>query len=95
MGLAGMGDLILTCTGDLSRNRRVGLALAEGKTLEQILADLGHVAEGVGTARVVGRLAASHGVEMPICEAVNAILHEGSDARSAVADLLARDPKTE
>ncbi len=95
MGLAGMGDLILTCTGDLSRNRRVGLALAEGKTLEQILADLGHVAEGVGTARVVGRLAASHGVEMPICEAVNAVLHHGSDARSAVAELLARDPKTE
>ena len=53
MGLAGMGDLILTCTGDLSRNRRVGLALAAGKTLEQILHDLGHVAEGVSTAREV------------------------------------------
>ena len=95
MGLAGMGDLILTCTGDLSRNRRVGLALADGKTLDQILAELGHVAEGVSTARVVGRLASRHGVEMPICEAVHAILHEGSDARSAVAELLARDPRTE
>ncbi|MCB1909498.1 MAG: NAD(P)-dependent glycerol-3-phosphate dehydrogenase [Rhodocyclaceae bacterium] len=95
MGLAGMGDLILTCTGDLSRNRRVGLALAEGRTLDQILTDLGHVAEGVSTARVVGRLAERHGVEMPICEAVNAVLHEGSDARTAVADLLARDPRPE
>ncbi len=95
MGLAGMGDLILTCTGDLSRNRRVGLALAEGKSLAQILEGLGHVAEGVNTARVVGRLAARHGIEMPICEAVHAVLFEGVDARGAVSDLLARDPRSE
>lgn len=95
MGLAGMGDLILTCTGDLSRNRRVGLALAEGKRLDQILQELGHVAEGVSTARAVCQLADRNGIEMPICAAVNAVLHEGFDARSAVEDLLARDPRTE
>src|SRR5690606_11207619 len=61
MGLAGMGDLILTCTGDLSRNRQVGLALAQGKTLDDILRELGHVAEGVSTAREAARLAARHG----------------------------------
>lgn len=95
MGLAGMGDLILTCTGDLSRNRRVGLALAQGKSLEQILLDLGQVAEGVNTAREVQRLASRLKVEMPICNAVNAVLHEGANARQAVEDLLARDPTHE
>lgn len=95
MGLAGMGDLILTCTGDLSRNRRVGLALAEGKTLSDILRDLGHVAEGVSTAREVAQLAGRHGVEMPICESVNALLHQNLAAREAVERLLARDPKHE
>lgn len=95
MGLAGMGDLILTCTGDLSRNRRVGLALAAGKGLPDILRELGHVAEGVSTAREVVRLAGRHGVEMPICEAVDALLHEGLAAREAVERLLARDPKDE
>ncbi len=95
MGLAGMGDLILTCTGDLSRNRRVGLALAEGKTLADILRDLGHVAEGVSTAREVATLARRLGVEMPICEVVDALLHHGLDARSAVERLLARDPRHE
>lgn len=95
MGLAGMGDLILTCTGDLSRNRRVGLALAEGKTLADILRDLGHVAEGVSSAREVSALARRLGVEMPICEVVDALLHHGLDARSAVERLLARDPRHE
>ena len=95
MGLAGMGDLILTCTGDLSRNRRVGLGLAAGKSLAQILADLGHVAEGVGTAREVARLAAELGIEMPITEAVDAILHHGLPAAEAVETLLSRDPKPE
>ncbi|HRP65598.1 MAG TPA: NAD(P)H-dependent glycerol-3-phosphate dehydrogenase [Thauera sp.] len=95
MGLAGMGDLILTCTGDLSRNRRVGLALAAGKTLDDILRELGHVAEGVSTAREVVRLAHRHGVEMPICEAIDALLHHGLNARSAVERLLARDPREE
>lgn len=95
MGLAGMGDLILTCTGDLSRNRRVGLALAAGKTLDDILRELGHVAEGVSTAREVVRLARRHDVEMPICEAIDALLHHGLNARTVVEQLLARDPRHE
>ncbi|TDN47574.1 NAD(P)H-dependent glycerol-3-phosphate dehydrogenase [Azoarcus indigens] len=95
MGLAGMGDLILTCTGDLSRNRRVGLALAAGKTLDDILRELGHVAEGVSTAREVVGLAGRLGVEMPICEAVHGLLHDGLIARDAVEQLLSRDPKHE
>ena len=95
MGLAGLGDLVLTCTGDLSRNRRVGLALAQGKALPRILADLGHVAEGVGAARAVRRLAAQHAVDMPICEAVDRALHEGLPVREAVAELLRREPRPE
>ena len=95
MGLAGMGDLILTCTGDLSRNRRVGLELARGSTLDDILRTLGHVAEGVSTAREVVRLAQRSAAEMPICEAVDALLHQGVDARAAVEKLLARDPRHE
>ena len=95
MGLAGMGDLLLTCTGDLSRNGRVGLALAEGKSLDHILHELGHVAEGVPTAREVVRQAHRHGVEMPICEAIDALLHHGLSARNAVEQLLAREPRHE
>jgi glycerol-3-phosphate dehydrogenase (NAD(P)+) len=95
MGLAGMGDLILTCTGDLSRNRRVGLALAAGKTLPQILAELGHVAEGVSTAREVASLAKKLGIDMPITQAVDAILHHNEPAARAVEKLLNRDPKIE
>lgn len=95
MGLAGMGDLILTCTGDLSRNRRVGLALAENKSLPQILAELGHVAEGVYTAREVDRLARRLGVDMPICTAVAAVLDGRLTAAQAVDQLMARDPKEE
>jgi glycerol-3-phosphate dehydrogenase (NAD(P)+) len=95
MGLAGMGDLILTCTGDLSRNRRVGLALATGRKLPQILADLGHVAEGVASARAVAMLARRNKVEMPITEAVVALLDGSVSPREAVESLLARDPKPE
>ncbi|MBI4741533.1 MAG: NAD(P)-dependent glycerol-3-phosphate dehydrogenase [Betaproteobacteria bacterium] len=95
MGLAGMGDLILTCTGDLSRNRRVGLALAAGNSLSQILAELGHVAEGVSTAREVAGLADRLGIDMPITQAVDAILHRDEPAASAVERLLSRDPKME
>ncbi|AUL99397.1 MAG TPA: NAD(P)H-dependent glycerol-3-phosphate dehydrogenase [Pseudothauera hydrothermalis] len=95
MGLAGMGDLILTCTGDLSRNRRVGLALAQGKTLDDILGELGQVAEGVSTAREVAALAARHRVDMPLSEAVDALLHRGLSAEQALDRLLARDPKHE
>ena len=95
MGLAGLGDLVLTCTGDASRNRRVGLALAGGKPLAQILDELGHVAEGVLAARAVRSLAAAHGVEMPICEAVDRVLHEGVPVREAVLGLLRREPRAE
>lgn len=96
MGLAGMGDLILTCTGDLSRNRRVGLALAQGKTLNEILRELGHVAEGVPTAREVVKLAARHDVSMPLCEAVDALLHSPRlGPREVVEQLLSREPKHE
>ena len=95
MGLAGLGDLVLTCTGDLSRNRRVGLALARGLPLAEILAELGHVAEGVAAAAAVRSLARHHGVDMPICDAVHAVLYEGLPAKSAVLRLLQREPKPE
>jgi len=95
MGLAGMGDLILTCTGDLSRNRRVGLALAENKLLPQILEELGHVAEGVYTAREVDQLARKLAVDMPISEAVAAVLDGRLTAAQALEQLMARDPKEE
>lgn len=95
LGLAGMGDLILTCTGDLSRNRRVGLALAENKSLPQILEELGHVAEGVYTAREVDRLARELKVDMPISAAVAAVLDGRITAAQAVEQLMSRDPKEE
>jgi len=95
MGLSGMGDLILTCTGDLSRNRRVGLALAQGKALDTIVAELGHVAEGVPCAKAVRELARAIGVEMPITEAVAGVLFDGVDAAAMAARLLARDPRIE
>jgi glycerol-3-phosphate dehydrogenase (NAD(P)+) len=95
MGLAGLGDLVLTCTGNLSRNRRVGLALAEGRSLPDILAHLGHVAEGVAAARAARALARHHGIEMPICEAVDRVLHEGLSPRAAVSELLRREPRAE
>lgn len=94
-GLAGAGDLILTCTGDLSRNRRVGLGLAKGVALEKILEDLGHVAEGVPSAKEVLRLARAKGVEMPVSEAVVAVLEGRLAPAAAVERLLARDPKQE
>ncbi|HUQ77080.1 MAG TPA: NAD(P)H-dependent glycerol-3-phosphate dehydrogenase [Burkholderiales bacterium] len=95
MGLAGAGDLILTATGDLSRNRRVGVELARGRSLDDIMATLGHVAEGVFSAKEVARLAASRGVEMPVTDAVNAVLEERLTPAAAVQALLARDPKQE
>jgi len=95
MGLAGLGDLVLTCTGDLSRNRRVGLALAQGKRLPAILAELGHVAEGVSASVAARALATHHGVEMPICEVVYRVLHEELPARAAVEELLRREPGSE
>jgi len=95
MGLAGAGDLILTATGDLSRNRRVGLELARGRRLHEILAALGHVAEGVRSSAEVARLAAARGVDMPVTEAVHAVLEERVTPKEAVELLLARDPKSE
>ena len=95
MGLAGMGDLILTSTGDLSRNRRVGLGLAEGRSLEEILKALGHVAEGVLTTETVVKRAAALGVEMPITEAVQEVLLGRLKPRDAVEQLMTREAKLE
>lgn len=94
-GLAGLGDLILTCTGDLSRNRRVGLALAAGKDLATIAGELGHVAEGVPAAREVVRRATELGVEMPISQAVAAVLDGRLSPAAAVERLMAREQTTE
>jgi glycerol-3-phosphate dehydrogenase (NAD(P)+) len=95
MGLSCAGDLILTATGDLSRNRRVGLELARGRSLADIVAGLGHVAEGVRSAREVAKLAARHGVDMPVSDSVNAVLAGRLSAPQAVERLLARQAKGE
>jgi glycerol-3-phosphate dehydrogenase (NAD(P)+) len=95
MGLAGVGDLILTCTGDLSRNRRVGLALAKGETLTQITTRLGAVAEGVKSALSIDQLALRTGVEMPITRAVCAVLFEQLAAQDALQQLLSRQLRNE
>lgn len=94
-GLAGVGDLVLTCTGDLSRNRRAGLAIGSGASLDEALEEVQEVVEGVRTARAARELAREHGVEMPIVEAVYSILHEGVGPRAALAELMAREPKPE
>jgi glycerol-3-phosphate dehydrogenase (NAD(P)+) len=94
-GLSGVGDLILTCTGDLSRNRKVGMLLAKKHTLAQILRELGHVAEGVYTVRAVHQLVQQLGVDMPICEGVYRILYEQADAAKVVEELLSRVPDAE
>jgi glycerol-3-phosphate dehydrogenase (NAD(P)+) len=94
-GLAGVGDLILTCTGELSRNRQVGLRLGRGERPEAILASMTQVAEGVRTASSVHDLARRLGVEMPICERVYEVLFEGLTAREAVARLMTRELKAE
>ena len=95
MGLSGLGDLILTTTGDLSRNRQVGLRLARGQQLDAILSELGHVAEGVTTAREVTALAGELGVDMPIARAVSQVLFDGLPAAQAVDALLNREIKAE
>ena len=95
MGLSGLGDLVLTATGDLSRNRKVGLALAQGMTLQQAVNSLGHVAEGVYSARTVWQRAQSLGVDMPITEAVVALLDGRLQAREAVQVLMGRGPRGE
>lgn len=94
-GLAGFGDLILTCTGDLSRNRRVGMMLAAGKDLDQVLKELGQVAEGVKCAPVVRDLAVQLGIDMPITQAVCEVLFNGVPAHTGLLQLLSRDPRRE
>lgn len=95
MGLSGLGDLLLTATGDLSRNRRVGLAMAAGQPLDKVLDSLGHVAEGVATAREVLALSRRMGVDMPITEAVCSILFDGVSSALALDVLLNRAPRPE
>jgi len=95
MGLAGMGDLVLTCTGDLSRNRRLGIALGSGKSVEQAVREIGQVVEGVKTSEEVWRLARRHDVEMPISEQVFGIIHQGRDPYTCLRELLSREQKQE
>lgn len=95
MGLAGLGDLVLTCTGDLSRNRRVGLGLGQGRTLPEILAELGQVAEGVVTARSAWNLAQRTGVDMPITEQVYRMLYEDKPVHDALRNLTGRAQRSE
>jgi len=94
-GLAGMGDLILTCTGELSRNRHVGIELGRGRRLEEVLGETSMVAEGVDTTRSSFALARSVGIEMPIIAEVHAVLFEGRPAAEALANLMLREPKPE
>ncbi|HEX7043130.1 MAG TPA: NAD(P)H-dependent glycerol-3-phosphate dehydrogenase [Burkholderiales bacterium] len=95
MGLTGVGDLVLTCTDNASRNRRVGLGLGRGRKLQEVLAEVGQEAEGVATARELYRLAQRAGVEMPITEQVYRVLYEGTLPQAAVEALLRRDPRAE
>jgi glycerol-3-phosphate dehydrogenase (NAD(P)+) len=94
-GLAGLGDLVLTCTGGLSRNRRTGLELAAGKSLAEITGETHMVAEGIRNSIAVARLAAQRGVEMPITQQMVAVMHQGKDARKAVEELMTRELKAE
>ncbi len=94
-GLAGLGDLVLTCTGGLSRNRHTGLELAAGKTLAEITGGTHMVAEGIRNSIAVARLAAQRGVEMPITQQMVAVMHEGKNARKAVEELMTRGLKSE
>lgn len=95
MGMAGLGDLVLTCTDNQSRNRRFGLALGQGKSVDTAMAEIGQVVEGYRNAAEVHQLAARHGVEMPICEQVYQVLYEGKNAKEAALALLSRDRKVE
>ncbi|HLE37556.1 MAG TPA: NAD(P)H-dependent glycerol-3-phosphate dehydrogenase, partial [Candidatus Acidoferrales bacterium] len=95
MGLAGIGDLVLTCTGALSRNRTVGVELGKGRKLEEILAGKRMVAEGIGTTRATLELARRVGVEMPITEQMDAVLNQGRAPREAIRELMERRLKHE
>jgi len=94
-GLAGLGDLVLTCTGSLSRNRQLGIALGEGRALSEIVASTRMVAEGVGTAGALLALASEHQIELPITAQVNAILHHGKSPREAMEHIMGRPQKRE
>lgn len=95
MGLAGLGDLVLTCTDDQSRNRRLGLALARGKSLDEMRKEIGQAIEGARTASAVHSLAGEYGIEMPISEQIYLVLNGDQSPRNAVQELLAREPKAE
>jgi glycerol-3-phosphate dehydrogenase (NAD(P)+) len=95
MGLAGLGDLVLTCTDDQSRNRRFGLLLADGKSADQALREIGQVVEGYLAARALHLVAAREKVEMPICEGIYRMLYEGMPAREVVRALMSRPIKAE
>ncbi len=94
-GLAGIGDLLLTCTGSLSRNHTVGQKIGEGKSLDEILSEMNMVAEGVKTSKSVYNLSRRLGVEMPICHSVYAVLYEGLSTAEAIHQLMTRDLKDE
>jgi glycerol-3-phosphate dehydrogenase (NAD(P)+) len=94
-GLAGLGDLVLTCTGALSRNRQVGIELGKGRALDEILAATRMVAEGVGTTAALLALAREAEVELPITEQVAAVLHQGKPPREAIRDIMERPQKRE
>jgi glycerol-3-phosphate dehydrogenase (NAD(P)+) len=94
-GLAGLGDLVLTCTGGLSRNRKTGMELAQGKTLAEIQAETQMVAEGILNSKAIAHLAATRGVEMPITEQMVEVLYEGKSPRRAVEELMTRELKSE
>jgi len=95
MGLAGLGDLVLTCTDDQSRNRRCGLALARGLSVEAAMHEIGQVVEGYHAARVLREVAAKLRLDLPVCESICRILFDGADARSVVRELMARPPQAE
>jgi glycerol-3-phosphate dehydrogenase (NAD(P)+) len=95
MGLAALGDLVLTCTDDQSRNRRLGLALGRGRSLEEAQRTIGQVVEGVTAASAVGLVAKREGVDMPICSEVRSIMHEGRPVRDALQALMGREVRSE
>jgi glycerol-3-phosphate dehydrogenase (NAD(P)+) len=94
-GLAGLGDLVLTCTGELSRNRQAGLALARGEALSRLESETGQVAEGVRTSVAIAQLAERRQVEMPICGQMVEVIHRGKSPRRAAEDLMLRELKSE
>ena len=94
-GLAGMGDLVLTCTGDLSRNRRLGLAIGRGRSLKEVLSSTKEVVEGVETVKAVVDIAKRRGIDMPISFEVYRVLFEGKDPLESVKELMGREPKFE